>query len=199
MINPAKIGTLKIAYERIPISALGRILLLACVVCLSTMGWSEAQESPNAAALAQLRTLAGDWEGPLQWSGARTGTGHVNASYYVTGNGSSVVENLAMDGTVPSMTTVYHLDGADLRMTHFCAAQNQPRLKASTIDLAKGILDFDFVDATNMASPDAPHVHGLELRLLSPDHITVTFLFQAGEKRSREFIDLKRVSHKPSA
>jgi hypothetical protein len=84
-------------------------------------------------------------------------------------------------------------------MTHFCAAQNQPRLKASQIDLAKGVLNFDFVDATNLRSPDAPHVYGLEMRLLAADHITLTFLFEANGKQSREFIDLKRVAHKTSS
>ena len=187
---------MRIACGSIPLTAVGRLLLLACIFCFSAMGWSE--ESPNAAALAQLRGLAGEWEGPLQWSGARTDTGTMHASYYETGYGSAVVENLGTEGA-PAMTSVYHLDGADLRMTHFCGVKNQPRLKASQIDVAKGILNFDFVDATNLSSPNAPHVYGLEMRLLSPDHITLTFLFEAGDKRMREFIDLKRLSHKASA
>jgi hypothetical protein len=90
------------------------------------------------------------------------------------------------------MTSVYHLDGADLRMTHYCAAQNQPRLKAARIDIAKGIVDFSFVDATNLPSLDAPHVHGLEIRFLDTNHITLTCLFQSGNKESRERIALTR-------
>ncbi len=163
----------------------------------STMGTSEAPEGASAAALAQLRGLAGVWEGSFEWTGARTATGKMSATYSETGNGSAVVESLAVDG-MPSMTSVYHLDGADLRMTHYCAAQNQPRLKARQIDIAKGILDFEFLDATNLRSPDAPHVYGLEMRLLNADHITLAFLFEAGGKGSKEFIDLKRVGHKPS-
>ena len=96
------------------------------------------------------------------------------------------------------MTTVYHLDGADLRMTHFCGAQNQPRLKASRIDLAQGALDFSFVDITNLKSPDAPHVYGCELRFLNADHITLTFLFENGAQKSRERITLKRLSARQS-
>jgi hypothetical protein len=157
----------------------------------------ETEQRANAAALAQLRGLAGEWEGPLEWTGAHTGTGKVNAGYYETGNGSAVVENLTMDGVAPAMTTVYHLDGVELRMTHFCSVQNQPRLKASQIDIAKGVLNFD-VDATNLPSPDAPHVYGLEMLLLDPDHITLTFLFEGSGKRGKEFIDLKRMSHKSS-
>jgi hypothetical protein len=198
MINQIKIGIRGIAHGSIPVRITGRMLLLACVVCFSSMGRSEVQEGVNGAALAQLRALAGDWEGSLEWTGARTATGKMNATYYQTGNGSAVVENLTVDG-VPSMTSVYHLDGADLRMTHYCGTQNQPRLKARQIDVAKGILDFDFVDATNLRSPDSPHVYGLEMRLLNPDHITLTFLFEGSGKLSREFIDLKRVGRKPSA
>lgn len=197
MNNQIEMGTVRIACGSAPVRVVRRILLLTCLVCLGAIGRSEAQEGASSAALAQLRSLAGEWEGSLEWTGARTGVGKMNATYYATGNGSAVVENLAVDG-VPSMTSVYHLDGADLRMTHYCGAQNQPRLKARQIDVAKGVLDFDFVDATNLASPDAPHVYGLEMRLLSADHVTLTFLFEGSGKRSREFIDLKRAGHKPS-
>lgn len=158
---------------------------------------SDTQGSAGAAALAQLRGLAGEWEGSFEWTGARSAAGKVSATYAQTGNGSAVIENLAMDG-VPAMTSVYHLNGAELRLTHYCAAQNQPRLKASEIDVAKGILNFEFVDATNLPSPDAPHVYGLEMRMLSADHMTLAFLFEGGGKRSKEFIDLKR-AHKSSA
>src|SRR5579872_6012818 len=151
---------------------------------------SMAGETGATAALEKLRGLAGDWEGTVEWTGARTSHGAMNAKYYTTGNGSAVVEDLITDGT-PVMTSVYHLDGPDLRMTHYCGAQNQPRLKANRIALDEGALDFGFVDITNLKSPDAPHVVGTEMRLLAPDHITVTFLFDAAGKQSRERIDLK--------
>jgi hypothetical protein len=85
----------------------------------------------------------------------------------------------------------------DLRMTHYCAAQNQPRLKASRIDLANGIVDFSFVDATNLSSPNAPHVHGFEMRFADTDNLTITFLFTMGGKESRERIALTRVKSTP--
>src|SRR6184192_1957294 len=53
-----------------------------------------------------------------------------------------------------------------------------------------------FVDITNLRSPDAPHVHGMEMRWINPNHINVTFLFQSGNKESRERIDLKRAAKK---
>ena len=156
-----------------------------------------ADESTAARALDQLKTLTGNWEGTFEWTGARTANGPMKATYYTTGNGSAVVENLITESD-PVMTSVYHLDGADLRMTHFCGAQNQPRLKAGQIDLATGSIDFDFVDITNLRGPDAPHVRGLEMRLIDPNHLRITFLFQSGDKESRENIVLKRLETKPS-
>src|SRR5215470_3397044 len=171
--------------------------VLFVVAALAFASLRAADEGAGAKALNQLRTLAGNWEGTFEWTGARTGNGGMRATYYTTGNGSAVVENLIMENA-PVMTSVYHLDGADLRMTHFCGAQNQPRFKARQIDLAKGMIDFDFVDITNLPAPNAPHVHGLEMRLIDPDHLTITFLFQSGDKESRENIVLKRVETKPS-
>jgi hypothetical protein len=163
--------------------------------CLLLVRFSEAGESNAAKALEQLKSLAGDWEGTAEWTGGRTGTYPMKANYYLTGNGSALVENLIAEGS-PVMTSVYHLDGADLRMTHFCGAQNQPRLKADQVDLSRGLIDFAFVDITNLRSPDAPHVHGMEMRWVDPNHINVTFLFQSGNKESRERIDLKRAAKK---
>ena len=146
----------------------------------------------NAApAFEQLKKLVGSWEGTAQWSGARIDSYPMNVRYSLTGNGSALVEDLITE-KVPVMTSIYHLDGNDLRLTHFCGAGNQPRLKAKRIDLDQRAFDFDFVDITNLKSPDAPHVHGLEIRLTDSNHITVTFLFQNGEKESREEITLKR-------
>jgi len=170
---------------------------LAFLCCLLLATFSKAEENNAAKALEQLKSLAGDWEGSAEWRGARTGSYPMNAAYYVTGNGSALVENLISEG-VPNMTSVYHLDGANLRATHFCGTQNQPRLKAERIDLGHGLIDFGFVDITNLKKPDAPHVDGLEIRFIDSNHLTVTFLFQSGGKESREKISLQRVEKKPA-
>lgn len=171
-----------------------RACTIAAVV-IAASGIANAAPSPAAEAFSKITALEGEWSGTLEWTGARQDKGTLRANYYVTGVGSAVVENLIMNEK-PGMTTVYHLDGADLRMTQYCAAHNQPRLKASKIDNEHGAMDFAFVDATNLPSPDAPHVIALELRLIDKDHITLAFLFDARGKQSREFIDLHRVSGK---
>jgi hypothetical protein len=172
-------------------------LLWIGLACAAITPVLSADPPDSFKAFEQIKALTGNWNGTYEWTGGRKANGSMSATYYVTGNGSAVVENLITDGA-PSMTSVYHLDGSNLRMTHFCAAQNQPRLKASRIDLAQGAIDFDFVDATNLRSAEAPHVHGLEIRLLDPNHVTLTFLFHSGSVESREKISLQRTEAKLS-
>jgi hypothetical protein len=169
---------------------MNRKIALLLLTFLASSALVSAQTREDAA-FDKLRSLAGDWTGTFTWSGAHTASGKMDAQYYLTGGGSAVVENLTMDGT-PVMTSVYHRDGAELRMTHFCAARNQPRLKATTFRPDDSGITFSFVDVTNLASPEAGHVHGLEIQFLASDHITLKFHFVAGSKESDELVDLTR-------
>jgi hypothetical protein len=170
---------------------MNRTAALAVVFSLTFAGLAFAEEAGDKV-LARLRGLAGTWEGTFEWSGARTGSGKARATYEVTGNGSAVVEHLFMnDQKVASMTSAYHLDGADLRMTHYCAAGNQPRLKATRIAEGESGAQFSFVDATNLASRPA-HVEAFEIRFPAPDRLVLRFTFDAAGKKSVEHIELKR-------
>jgi hypothetical protein len=155
-------------------------------------GGAAAQEELAAAVFERLRSLAGEWEGSYKWTGARQGEGKMNATYSVTGNGSAIVETLTVDAT-PSMTSVYHTDGPDLRMTHYCAARNQPRLKATRIDGGRKSVEFSLVDITNLPAPSAPHVKGFEIRFLEADELALTFTFTSKGGLSYEHIELRRV------
>ncbi len=137
-----------------------------------------------------IKALAGDWQGSYEWIG-KNRKGPMNAKYYLTGNGTTVVEDLIVDGNA-NMTTVYHLDGADLRATHYCAAGNQPRFKATSTDDDNRVVKFRMVDITNLPTPEAGHVRDLELRLTSTSQITILFTFVGSGKESVERIDLAR-------
>jgi hypothetical protein len=165
-------------------------LILAAAILLGGAQLSYAETTPAAKTLERLRSLAGTWEGTLEWSGARTGSGTLRASYRVGSGKSVVIEELMMGSDdAPSMISMYHLDGSDLRVTHYCAAQNQPRLQATRID--ENGADFSFVDATDLTAHPA-HVEGLELRFLADDRVVVNFRFDAGGKKSVEHIELHR-------
>ena len=157
-------------------------LIVACAVR------GAEPESPSAAALGWLKGLSGTWQGRAEWSGGRTGSYELTATYRISGNGTAVVEDLA-SGDIPSMTSVYHEDGSDLRMTHFCGAGNQPRLKATEIDTAKKTVRFEMVDMTGRPGG---HVGGVELRIPDADHLTILFSFVGGKAPAVERLDLTR-------
>ena len=150
-----------------------------------------ADTSPD---LQRLKTLVGKWHGAVEWTGARTDKGELDAEYSLTGHGSAVVENLISQGEV-IMTSVYHLDGPTLRMTHYCGVGNQPRLRAELPVAGDDPrrIRFAFVDATNLADPRAPHVDGVELLFLDPTHVDLSFHFTAPKGDSLERIALTRV------
>ena len=85
--------------------------------------------------------------------------------------GSAVVETL-FPGTGHEMVTVYHLDGDDLVLTHYCALKNQPRLRAERTNDPKKIA-FKFVGATNVKSDRDRHMHDMTFHFLDADHIKV--------------------------
>jgi hypothetical protein len=170
-----------------------KLRILGWLLVSAATAMAQANSSDGAKAFDKLAALIGDWEGTYEWSGARHDSGKMNVHYYLTGNGSALVEDLSTGGA-PSMTSVYHLDNGDLRATHFCGARNQPRLKAEKIDLTKNEFDFGFVDVTNVTSMAAPFVHGLDVHVISPDELMLVFHFEANGKKSLEHINLKRVA-----
>ena len=71
---------------------------------------------------------------------------------------------------------------------------NQPRLEARAYDAKAGTLAFGFLDATNLASPAASHMHNATLRFVDDMHLKSDWeLFENGAKKSAETFELSRV------
>jgi hypothetical protein len=163
------------------------VMFLCCAANLA------ASDTASDRMFKRLQGLAGEWEGTFEWSQGRTESGPLKVTYYLTGDGSALVENLIMGG-VPTMTTVYHLDGADLRMTHYCGARNQPRLKATRINEAAGTVEFSFVDVTNVSAANPGYVEAFFIQVPDADHLHLRFTFGGGPGRSGvENITLRHV------
>jgi hypothetical protein len=172
----------------------GATMTLAILLAVSAAASVNAQGGDASEAFTRLRLLQGNWRGTsTRGEGANKKTAQINATYRLTGNGSVVIEELS-GPEQPSMTTAYHLDNGDLRMTHYCAAENQPRMKAGSIDLAKNVIRFDFVDITNLRAPDAAHIHGLTMRMVDKDHLELVFTILAKGKEGFEHMSLTRVA-----
>src|SRR5262245_31372960 len=107
---------------------------IGTLVLLALAAGAKANDKPAASrpaapptpALDRRRSLPGPW-GPAARDGKPTG--QVGSVVKVAAAGSAVLETL-FPGQPHEMVSVYHRDGADLVMTHFCSLGNQPRMKA---------------------------------------------------------------------
>jgi hypothetical protein len=143
-------------------------------------------------AFQRLKALEGKWEGIAKWTGARNDEYKLDAIYSLTGHGTAVIEDLVVENE-RMMTSIYHLDGDTLRMTHYCVTGNQPRLIESSYDPVAAKIMFKMVDITNLSRPGAPHVFGSEMLFQSPTEIILSFQFTAEGKVSTERIQLHKV------
>jgi hypothetical protein len=157
-----------------------------------------ADDKPDAkagvdakAAFARLKTLVGTWKCQIadehQAGKSKEHEDHANGdtpvTYKLTGAGSALVET-QFPGTAHEMVSVYHLDGDDLRMTHYCAAQNQPRVKLDRVNSTLDHLIFVFDGGTNLDPQKDMHIHGLQITFHQDGKVTSAWESYAGGKKA---------------
>ena len=138
--------------------------------------------SPAQKSFEELKALNGTWEGKTPKGEA------VEVSYRVTSNGSALMSEIKGK---EDMITMFNLDGERLLMTHYCAAGNQPRMVASASPDGK-TFTFAFLDATNLATPDAPHMNHLVISMPDANHHTEEWVYNDHGKEMKEVFDLRR-------
>ena len=90
--------------------------------------------------------------------------------FEVSANGSVVMETM-MPGTEHEMINMYHLDGDDLVMTHYCAGGNQPHMRLNAETSTPDALNFDFDGGTNLDPAKDGHIHAGQLIFKGKDQI----------------------------
>ena len=122
--------------------------------CFTAWWWPE-RPAAVAAPFERLRNLAGEWVAAED--GEMFRKGDVVARYAVTASGSAVVETV-FPGSPHEMLTVYHADGPDLVLTHYCMEGNQPRMRFDAAESAPNLYTFRFSGGTNIGK-STKHVH----------------------------------------
>jgi hypothetical protein len=140
-----------------------RRLLLAAASMLAAL--PALGQQPAATAFDRFKALAGDW---IDVDGSAGAKGQVVATYRLTAGGSAVLETL-FPGSRHEMTTVYHRDGSDLVLTHYCSGGNQPRMRARTVDGNAVVFDFD--GGTHLDPAKDGHMHNGRVEFLGADDI----------------------------
>ncbi len=141
--------------------------VLGIALCATAL--TVTAQTPAASAFERLKALEGDW---VDADGVFGKKGAVAVTYRVTAAGSTVIETFPV-GTSEEMVTVYHRDGNDIVLTHYCAGGNQPRMRARTIE--GDLLAFEFDGGTNIDPAVTSHMHSAQIEFVSADEITATW------------------------
>jgi hypothetical protein len=158
------------------------LLLLAATLTAAAVAQTDAQK-----AFATIKAMPGTWEGTAS-------SGHaLQVTFKVVSGGSAVMSEIQGHGP-ENMISMFNLDGANkLLMTHYCGAGNQPRMLASVSPDGK-TFTFNFIDATNLDSPDSGHMQKMVLTLLDENHHTEDWTFVDHGKEMKELFNLRRKS-----
>jgi hypothetical protein len=120
----------------------------------------------GAPGLERFKSLAGEWVAAEDTEMAKKGD--LVARYSVTAGGSAVVETV-FPGSAHEMVTVYHADGPNLVLTHYCVEGNQPRMRAK--DATARRVEFEFDGGSNIDPQHDRHMHSAWLEFVGKDEI----------------------------
>ena len=155
------------------LKAFGLVILGSAVMSVRTT----AAPGDGAEAFEKLKSLVGHWETD------KTNTNKASLDLELTSGGTAILEKSHMveDGKSVEMTTLYYLDGGQVKLTHYCMAGNQPTMRGSYAPEAKTIT-FDFVSATNLKSENDGHMHHATYTFIDSDYFKATWTFRKDQK-----------------
>ena len=152
------------------------VTLVALVSFAAFSGPSLAGDVDSQQIFDRLKALAGTWTGSAVPEGAAAEheeeghDGNVTHQFRVSANGSVVMETMN-PGTDHEMINMYHLDGDELMLTHYCAAGNQPRMRLDRDASAENVLAFDFDGGTNLDPDVDMHIHAARISFVEDGHM----------------------------
>ena len=119
-------------------------------------------------AFARLAGYAGEWVG--------TGEGgfEVGLTLRVVSGGTALYEDLELEPG-SNMITIYHRDGSQLMLTHYCSSRSQPRMRTTALPEDLGLLRFEGMDATNVLAATGAFMKNAQWRFVDPERFTQTW------------------------
>ena len=145
----------------------------------------EAKGPPNPA-FEKMKTLVGEWE-------AKTADGSpVTLTYALISDATALMETLGPPKE-PTMVTMYNADGPGaVLVTHYCNANNQPRMRAKAPQGEIKSLSFDFVDVSNLNPSSPGHMHHLTVTFQDADHFSQEWTWNDKGKEGKEVFQYTR-------
>ncbi len=162
--------------------------LSLCLLGFTLCARPSAAQTHGNPGFDKMQTLVGEWEGKTGNGGA------IQVSYRLVSGGTALMETLH-PADEPEMVTLYTADGDRVALTHYCSANNQPRMRSAPISGIVQKLDFSFVGATNLSGPAAPHIHHLVVTFEANDHFTQNWTWREnGRDKTETFRFIRKKS-----
>ena len=158
------------------------LVLFLALISVTTAGWAASKCQPE---FDKIKSLAGNWEGKS------AGGNPVHINYKLVSGGTAVMESI-LESAEAQMVTLYYLDGDHVMMTHYCMANNQPRMRADASTSTTSDIRFTFVDATNLSGPNAGHMYAHSIEWRDAGHVTQRWTWREGKQEKVETFELQR-------
>lgn len=173
-----------------------RFFRLVLLVALSAAAFAQSDAKKS---FDQMKTLAGDWEGPVtvvpplpEMSTDKP----VHVSLRVTSRGNALVHEMQEAGAPLDAShydhpvTMFYLDDGRLILTHYCDAGNRPRMAGNVSPDGKTV-EFDLLDVAG--STQYGHMQHAVFTIVDANHHTEDWTFMMpGDKPMHAHMDLKR-------
>ena len=145
--------------------------MILLVLCWSGSGFelkAEQNVLDTDAILERLKQLEGTWIGEGGSLGGDSSS--VVHEFRVVAGESVVMEIMDPDGE--REINMYHVNGNDFVMTHYCGGGSQPRLKLEYTRASSESMPFVFFDATNLENPAVDrHIHAGKIVFVDTNHL----------------------------
>ena len=170
---------------RTPQSRIISFILPLFAVAIVTLAIAQPQPTTKPKELTtsqkqfnKLKMLIGDW---VMLDENNQPNKEIASRYSLTAGGSAILE-IDFPGSEHEMVTLYHLDGDDLVLKHYCIMNNQPEMKAvKSANLDK--ITFKCTGhGTNMKSENDAHMHQGEFSIVDKNHVNSTWSMYAEGK-----------------
>ncbi len=163
------------------------MLTLAVAATTGVPAWAGVDA---ASVFDQLKSLEGTWTGTPEGKGEEAeaearAKPHAVHEFEVSAGGTVVMETMA-PGSDHEMINMYHLDGEDLLLTHYCAGGNQPRMRLDREASSAGDLVFAFDGGTNLDPAVDEHIHSARIRILEDGGLDSIWFAQASGEAAGE-------------
>jgi hypothetical protein len=158
---------------------------------------TEAQQT-----FAQMKTLAGSWEGPVTVNPLMPGMNDqpikpLRVTIRVTSRGNAIVHEFQeADTPMDPMrydhpVTMFYVDAEKLNLVHYCDAGNRPRMTGKVSPDGKSV-EFDFADLSG--GNQYGHMYHAVFTFIDADHHSEEWTYMMpGDKPIHARMDLHRV------